>query len=178
MGYQFRYSNNTDELRLDPLEVERLQQHYRTPFSALTSDELSRLLFNLKPEEKEEDMSFTNPAARELARELLTDKSKRDLREVVEAAIDNLSALVADTDCDSTLTFMKTNDEGQHYFYAAVKNGDKWYTTAQAPRILEDDDALIEWLIGLEIWEAPQLEVTPPSHRHELSNPIETTADD
>jgi hypothetical protein len=119
---------------------------------------------------------FHNPHAQDLAREILDNRTTAGLRDKVEAAVAHLTELVADTQCGSTLTFMKVTDNGKHYFYAAVKNGEKWYTTAQNPRVLEDDDRLIEWLIGLEIWEAPQLEVTTSRHAHELSAPIETTA--
>lgn len=173
MGYD-------NHLRLDPLQTEKISKLWGSQFP-ITEEQARDILngdFVAQPEEKEEDMSFTNQAARELAEELLADQSKRGLRETVETAIENLKALIADTDCGSTLTFMKTKDDGkQHYFYACVKNGGKWYTTAQNPRVLEDDNALIAWLIGLEIYEAPMLEVTPPAHRHELANPIETTAE-
>lgn len=105
-------------------------------------------------------MTFTNPNAAKLAREILDDEEKEQLKEVVTAAVTELRVLVADTKCGSTLTFKKESDDGKHFFYAAVKSGSKWYTTAHAPRVLDSDDDLIEWLIGLEIYKRPQLELT------------------
>jgi hypothetical protein len=122
----------------------------------------------IKQQDKDNDMAFTNPQAAEIAREILDEKTRGELRSTVEAAVAELTTFLMDTDCGSTLTFVKHNDQGKHYYYAAVKNGGKWYTTAQSPRVIEDDDALIEWLIGLEIYTAPQLELKatafPESH--------------
>lgn len=130
--------------------------------------------------EERQEMSWQNPAAAKLAREILNDKTEGALREKVTEAVAHLSELVADTECGSTLTFMKTNDDGKHYFYACVKNGERWYTTAQAPRVLDSDDELIEWMIGLEIFEPAQLEVQASKHVHALAAgaPIEATAVD
>lgn len=132
-----------------------------------------RPIFNLQTPEEKEMSSFINQAAQELAREFLSDRTKTELRGKVEQAVEHLQELVSDTQCGSTLTFMKTNEAGNHYFYAAVKNGERWFTTAQNPRILDDDDHLIEWLIGLEIWEAPQLQLTENRHAAELAAPID-----
>lgn len=123
-------------------------------------------------------MPFHNPHAQDLAREILHDRTTTGLRAKVEGAVEHLTELVAETGCGSTLTFMKEGEDGTHYFYAAVKNGETWYTTARDPRVLHGDDELIAWLVGLEIWEAPQLELTPSRHGKELSNPIEATATD
>lgn len=127
-------------------------------------------------QDKDNDManSWTNPDAAEIARDILRDKTKGALRGRVEAAVEALQALVSDTQCGSTLTFMKTLDGGGHYFYAAVKNGDKWYTTANNPRVIQGDDDFITWLIGLEIYETDQIEIAPSAHLHAL--PVETTA--
>lgn len=119
--------------------------------------------------------AFHNPDAQDLAREILSDKNKESLRGKVSEAVAHLQKLISDTECGATLTFMKVAEKGQHYFYAVVKNGQKWYTTAQSPRILNNDDQLIEWLIGLEIFEVPQLQVTASQHTAELA-PIEATA--
>ena len=112
-----------------------------------------------EPTDKDNDMAFTNPQAAEIAREILDEQTKGELRSTVEAAVHELTNLLADTDCGSTLTFVKHNDGGQHYYYAAVKSGGKWYTTAERPRVLRDDAAMIEWLIGLEIYAGTQLEL-------------------
>lgn len=136
-----------------------------------------RLTTHFQSEETDMPASWSNQAAADLAREILQDKSKGELKDRVEQAVVHLQELISETECGATLTFVKTKDEGKkHYFYAAVKNGEKWYTTAANPRILENDDALITWLIGLEIWEAPQLDIRRNSYHAELASPIEATA--
>lgn len=104
--------------------------------------------------DKDNDMpSFTNPAAAALAREILDKDVKDRLRTRVEGAIVNLRTQLAGANCGSVFSFRKENDQGKHYWYAAIKNGGRWYTTAQAPRVLQNNEEFIEWLIGLEIFD-------------------------
>ena len=114
-------------------------------------------------EEEREEMTWTNPEARDIAREILSEKKKGALREEVEAAVSHLQEMIAGATCGSVFTFRKTGDNGKHYWYAAIKNGDRWYTTAQNPRQLDDDNAFIEWLITLEAWKSEGLELTAGS---------------
>lgn len=114
-------------------------------------------------EEVEEDMDWTNPQAGGIAREILTEQKKEGLREEVTAAVAHLQEMIAGASCGSVFTFRKSNESGKHYWYAAIKNGGKWYTTAQNPRILPDDEAFIEWLITLEAWKSEWLELTAGS---------------
>lgn len=115
------------------------------------------------PEEVQE-MAWTNPEARDIAREILSEKKKEELRGEVTEAVQRLQELIGGSSCGSVFTFRKTNEEnGKHYWYAAIKNGDKWFTTAQNPRQLESDEAFIEWLITLEAWKSEGLELTQGS---------------
>lgn len=121
--------------------------------------------------------TFYNQDAQDLAHEILSDKTRDELRGRVEATIARLQDLIEGTSCGSTLTFKKENDEGKHYYYAAVKNGGRWYTTARDPRVLESDDQLIEWLIGLEIWDSSN-SIALGSGSESEHLPIETTAEE
>ena len=133
-------------------------------------------------EEEVQEMSWTNPEARDIAREILSEKKKEALRGEVTAAVATLTEMVADAKCGSVFTFRKTNEEnGKHYWYAAIKNGDKWFTTAQSPRQLDNDEAFIEWLINLEAWKSEGLELTQgsiPEHRMLEATATDTTAGD
>lgn len=110
---------------------------------------------------KDNDMSFTNPQAAEIAREILDEQTKGDLRERVTAAVAHLTELVKDTNDGSGLTFVKVADNGKRFHYVTVKSGGHGYTSAERPRILHNDGQLIEWLIGLEIYEDNQMELRP-----------------
>jgi hypothetical protein len=122
---------------------------------------------------KDNDMSFTNPQAAEIAREILDEQTKGDLRERVTAAVAHLTELIKDTTDGSVLTFAKVSDGGKRFHYATVKSGGHWYTTSERPRVLHNDGQLIEWLIGLEIYEDNQLELRPGAP---VSVAIEATA--
>lgn len=115
-------------------------------------------------EEEVQEMAWTNPEARDIAREILSEQKKEELRAEVTEAVRHLQEMVAGSSCGSVFTFRKTNEEnGKHYWYAAIKNGDRWYTTAQNPRQLDSDEAFIEWLITLEAWKSEGLELTAGS---------------
>lgn len=129
------------------------------------------------PEERQE-MTWTNPEARDIAREILSEKKKDELRVEVTEAVANLQEMVAGSACGSVFTFRKTNDGGRHYWYAAIKNGGKWYTTANNPRILDNDELFIEWLISLEAWKSEGLELQLPAGVSPERPVLETTATD
>jgi hypothetical protein len=115
-------------------------------------------------EEEVQEMGWTNPEARDIAREILSEKKREELRGEVTEAVAHLTELIEGATCGSVFTFRKTNEEtGKHYWYAAIKNGDRWYTTAQNPRQLDSDEAFIEWLITLEAWRSEGLELIPGS---------------
>lgn len=108
---------------------------------------------------KDDDMAFTNPQAAEIAREILDEETKGKLRERVTEAVATLREQITGAACGSVFSFRKDNDQGKHYWYAAIKNGDKWYTTAGDIRggrlTLDSDEDFITWLIGLEVYDSP-----------------------
>jgi hypothetical protein len=113
----------------------------------------------IKTQDKEDDMTktFTNQAAAELAAEILKEQEKDTLKTKVEGAIELLQEMLVDCDDGSTLTFFRQeNEDSQRYYYAAVKSVGRWFTTA-ADRVKENDAALIEWLIGLEVYASADL---------------------
>jgi hypothetical protein len=119
--------------------------------------DLSQLESNRKPTEEERaEMSWTNPEAATLAREILTQEKMDALRDRVTEEVAQYRVLLAGANCGSVFSFKKTHpeDASKHYWYAAIKSGDAWYTTARDKRVIESDEALIEWLISLGAMEA------------------------
>ena len=130
----------------------------------------------LSQEEKQE-MAWTNPEARDIAREIIHEEKREGLREKITEVVANYRKMLEGAHCGSVFSFMKLNDEGKHYWYAAIKNGGKWYTTAHDPRVLEDDDALITWLVALEAYESEASELTVGAAHTALAlGPIDSTA--
>jgi hypothetical protein len=98
-------------------------------------------------------MKFVNHEAQELASEILAGRRTEGLRERVEAAVAHLSDLFAGAGDGSVFSFARTADNGRVYHYAAIKSGGVWYSTGNATALTGgDDDALITWLVGLEIY--------------------------
>ena len=124
-------------------------------------------------------MTWSNPEAADIAREILQDEKREGLREKITEAVAHYRAMLADAHCGSVFSFMKENDEGKHYWYAAIKNGDKWYTTAQNPRVIDSDDAFITWLVGLGAHESKATELTQGAAKTALAlGPIEASSTD
>ena len=127
------------------------------------------------PEEVQE-MAWSNPEAADIAREILTDAKREGLREKITEAVADYRKMLEGAHCGSVFSFMKESDDGKHYWYAAIKNGDKWYTTAN-PRILNSDDEFITWLVGLGAHESKASELTVGAAHEALAlGPIEATA--
>lgn len=128
-------------------------------------------------EEEKQEMEWVNREAAEVAADILSDERKSAMKEAVAAAVAHFREMLEGASCGSVFRFRKDNDEGKHYWYAAIKSGKAWYTTANTgPRVLEDDDALIHWLISLGAHEAPADLSQGEAHVKELAGPIETTA--
>jgi hypothetical protein len=109
--------------------------------------DLSQLESNRKPTEEERaEMSWTNPEAATLAREILTQEKMDALRDRVTEEVAQYRVLLAGANCGSVFSFKKTHpeDASKHYWYAAIKSGDAWYTTARDKRVIESDEALID----------------------------------
>ena len=145
----------------------------------ISADQL-RTIFNQPTPEERQEMTWSNPEAADIAREILQDEKREGLREKITEAVAHYRAMLADAHCGSVFSFMKENDEGKHYWYAAIKNGDKWYTTAQNPRVIDNDDKLIEWLVGLGAHESKAAELTEgAAHRAAMAlGPIDTSSTD
>jgi hypothetical protein len=168
-----RYYITQDQHTRPPDMYERFRQEYQR--GIITTDQIQIHWTNPLTEEQVQDMSWQNPQAAQLAREILDEETRSKLKETVTEAVRALREQLTDAPCGSVYSFMKTNDKGDHYWYACIKNGGKWYTTAQNPRVLQDDNQLIEWLISLEVYESPVAELTP-GHGHADAAAIEATS--
>ena len=162
----------TDDFnRLIP-DLDLLGQPFRVQVQGNQIKNINRIT-----EEERQEMEWSSPDARDIAREILSEEKREGLREKVTEAIAGYREMLADAHCGSVFSFMKKNDKGEHYWYAAIKNGGKWYTTAQSPRVLENDDALIEWLVLLQAYESEATELTAgAAHKALALGPVDTTA--
>lgn len=157
-------TNNTN--RLVPDLNQLIGQEFRIHLTAPTQEE-------------RQEMAWQNPEAADIAREILQNEMREGLREKVGEAVAHYREMLEGAHCGSVFSFMKENDEGKHYWYAAVKNGDKWYTTAQNPRVINSDDEFITWLIGLGAHESKAAELTVGAAHTALAlGPIDSTATD
>lgn len=143
--------------------------------SPITAKQLLKIKEQLQTPEERQEMAWTDQEAASLAKEILQEERREGLREKVSAAVAHYRELLAGATCGSTFTFMKTNEKGEHYFYACVKNADVWYTTAQNPRTIDTDEKFIEWLIGLGAHESAYAELSAGAGHKELG-PIDATA--
>lgn len=106
---------------------------------------------------KDNDMKLVNTEAQDLAAEILSGRRTEGLRERVEAAVTHLSGLFAGAGDGSIFSFGR-DVSGRTYHYAAIKSGGKWFSTGNSTALKGgDDDELITWLIGLEIYGADDL---------------------
>lgn len=98
-----------------------------------------------------------NHDAEDLAREILTERKTEGLRERVAAAVEHLAEMFAGAGDGSVFSFAKEVG-GRTYHYAAIKSGRKWYSTGSKTALQgTDDDGLITWLVGLEIYGADDI---------------------
>ena len=145
----------------------------------ITPEALRQLKESLQTPEERQEMQWQNPEAADIAREILTDAKREGLREKITEAVAHYREMLEGAHCGSVFSFVKENDEGKHYWYAAIKNGDKWYTTAYSPRVINSDDEFITWLVGLGAHESKASELTVGAAHEALAlGPIETTATD
>lgn len=164
-------TDNTNRL------VPDLDQIIGTPLRVQLRDGNIHTINRIPSEEERQEMAWSDTDAQEIARDILREQKKEGLREKVTAAVAGYREMLAGANCGSVFSFMKVNEKGDHYWYAAIKNGGKWYTTAQSPRVLEDDDAFIEWLVLLQAYESEATELTQgAAHKALELGPIDTTA--
>jgi hypothetical protein len=107
---------------------------------------------------EDNDMTqFINREAADLAADILSERKTDGLRDKVKVAVDELAEYFADVGDGSVFSFARTIDERTFHF-AAIKSGGLWYSTGSARALSGgDDDALITWLVSLEIYDQDDL---------------------
>lgn len=117
-------------------------------------------------EEERQEMSWTNPEAKSIAQEILSEQRREAMRAEVTTAVSTLQEMIADASEGAVFSFRKTSeDSGKHYWYACVKCEDGWHTTASRDRYFKTDESFIEWLVSLEAWRAERLALTAGESR-------------
>lgn len=106
----------------------------------------------IQPKKEDNDMKLTNVEAQDLARDILSGRRTKGLRERVEVAVEHLTELFTGVGDGSVFSFGR-DIGGRTYHYAAIKSGGKWFSTGNSTALKDgDDDDLITWLVGLEIY--------------------------